>query len=215
MGIGRVLPRGVAYADSATVSSVDEMVDESRSLGPVSERRQAEFSMGRRCAHAALARLGERDTNVGTKASGEPAWPMGLVGSITHTTGYVAAAAARASEVRAIGIDAERVRTLEADIGSLILTREERLWVAGDAERLISVFSAKESVFKAWYPIRAAWLDFKDVAVSFTAEGRFFPRLVNAPRFETADQDAALIGQMVGNWRVDDRLVLTAAYILS
>jgi 4'-phosphopantetheinyl transferase EntD len=35
------------------------------------------------------------------------------------------------------------------------------------------LFSAKEAVYKAWYPVTRDWLDFADVAVRFDPPGRF------------------------------------------
>jgi enterobactin synthetase component D / holo-[acyl-carrier protein] synthase len=39
--------------------------------------------------------------------AGEPGWPPGVTGSITHCPGYRACAVARTEDLAAIGIDAE------------------------------------------------------------------------------------------------------------
>ena len=50
-----------------------------------------------------------------------------------------------------------------------VLVEDERQWLAGAPagihwDRLI--FSAKESVYKAWYPLARRWLGFEEAAVS-------------------------------------------------
>src|SRR5882672_7976907 len=74
--------------------------------GAVAPRR-SEFATTRSCARQALHRLGVPEGPILRGPKREPLWPPGIVGSLTHCTGYRAAAVARASDVLAIGIDAE------------------------------------------------------------------------------------------------------------
>ena len=76
-------------------------------LKGVSENRQWEFTAGRLCAVQAIRGLGGSETEIPVGERGEPIWPKGFVGSITHTQGYAAAAVALRSEVITVGIDAE------------------------------------------------------------------------------------------------------------
>ena len=79
-------------------------------------RRVAEFHAGRFCAATALRAL-EVDGAVATGADRAPIWPAGVVGSITHTNRFAAAAVALDTRARAIGLDTEHVldeRTLPA-----------------------------------------------------------------------------------------------------
>ncbi|MGH3274922.1 MAG: 4'-phosphopantetheinyl transferase family protein, partial [Streptosporangiaceae bacterium] len=71
------------------------------------EKRRREFTTARACARTALARLGQPPVAIVPGDRGEPRWPPGIVGSITHCAGYRAAAVGRAAEVLAIGLDAE------------------------------------------------------------------------------------------------------------
>ena len=50
-------------------------------------RRRAEFTAGRACARTALARLGLPTAPVLAGRAGEPRWPAGVTGSITHCAG--------------------------------------------------------------------------------------------------------------------------------
>ncbi|MGW8725169.1 4'-phosphopantetheinyl transferase family protein [Streptomyces sp. NPDC055808] len=112
-------------------------------------RRKGEFTTGRWCAHRALARLGERPVGVGRGPRGEPLWPRGVLGSISHCAGFRAAALCRTWDAWALGIDAEVEGPLPARVRARLISEEEaglmRPEVAG--ERLL--FSAKEAVYKA------------------------------------------------------------------
>ena len=66
-------------------------------LKGVSENRQWEFTAGRLCAVQAIRGLGGSETEIPVGERGEPIWPKGFVGSITHTQGYAAAAVAVAA----------------------------------------------------------------------------------------------------------------------
>lgn len=76
-------------------------------------RRRTAFVSGRVCAHRAMKELGLRPATVLRGEAREPIWPAGLVGSITHTTDYVAAAVARTKELSARGLDAEPNRPVD------------------------------------------------------------------------------------------------------
>ncbi|WP_158717200.1 4'-phosphopantetheinyl transferase family protein [Streptomyces sp. NRRL F-4474] len=69
--------------------------------------RRREFATVRRCARQSLAALGIPPMPLLPGERGAPLWPRGTVGSMTHCLGYRAAAAARADEITALGIDAE------------------------------------------------------------------------------------------------------------
>ena len=70
-------------------------------------RRRAEFTAAWACARTALARLGLPAVPVLAGRAGEPRWPAGETGSITHCTGYRACAVARITDLAGLGIDAE------------------------------------------------------------------------------------------------------------
>jgi 4'-phosphopantetheinyl transferase EntD len=105
------------------------------------------------------------------------------VGSITHTSGYCAAVVASAQRARSVGIDAEPNRRLPAGVldrvsGAAERAELDRLDKPGGAgaevcwDRLL--FSAKESVYKAWSPLTGRWLGFADVELAIDPAGRAF-----------------------------------------
>ena len=125
-------------------------------------RRKAEYLLGRLCARHALRRCGFDGAHL-PWSRGAPAWPPGVVGSITHTEGFVAAAVSRCSTVASVGIDAEIIADCAgvAAIRSIALSERERRVVDETAahsryslaERATAIFSAKESFYKCVYPV--------------------------------------------------------------
>jgi enterobactin synthetase component D / holo-[acyl-carrier protein] synthase len=152
--------------------------------GAVAARR-AEFATARACARLALQRIGVPPGPILRGPKREPLWPPGVVGSITHCTGYRAAAVARADQVLTVGIDAEPDAPIEARIATRVMDAGERAWIAGAPagihwDRLI--FSAKESVYKAWFPLTRRWLGFEEAHVAIDPEaGIFEARLLIEP----------------------------------
>jgi 4'-phosphopantetheinyl transferase EntD len=175
------------------------------------EKRRAEFATARECARQALRRIGMPATPILRGPKREPLWPAGIVGSITHCTDYRAAAVARASEVLTIGIDAEPHAAIPERVAQRVLVEAEREWVSqasGHARAGVHwgrlIFSAKESVYKAWYPLARRWLGFDDAIVTIDpAAGTFQARLL-------IDPPAGVPAEFHGRFLIEDGLVLTA-----
>ena len=156
--------------------------DESQPLFPGEEflvanavpSRRAEFTAGRTCARAALRSLGLPDVAILADERRAPLWPDGVVGSITHGAGLTAAAVAWRRDIGMLGIDVEQAGDLDDD-AAIVVTPEEHQRASNelgtDAGRVL--FSAKESVYKAWYPATGRWLDFHDVVVTIKRDGSF------------------------------------------
>ncbi|NKY97211.1 4'-phosphopantetheinyl transferase family protein [Nocardiopsis alborubida] len=209
--VGAILPEDVLAVDSRGEAADTAAADvRTQTLERATPRRRREFAASRACAHTALTRLGFPGSPVGRSQDGAPRWPTGAVGSITHCAGYRAAAVARASEVAAVGIDAEPDGPLRAGLMEVIALPSERrhhrwLYSVGPAvhwDRLL--LSAKESVYKAWYPLTGRWLDFADAELEFQpGSGTFTTRL-----------DGAAVPDLAGRWLVTaDGLVLTSAVV--
>lgn len=140
------------------------------------EKRRREFVGARFCARSALRQLGLPAVPLLPGSGGAPTWPEGVVGSITHCDGYCASAVASARDVLAIGIDAEPATPLPGGILEAVALPDEHEAVDALSARSPQVpwdrllFSAKESVYKAWYPLTGTWLDFHEARVSFRAQ---------------------------------------------
>jgi 4'-phosphopantetheinyl transferase EntD len=192
-------------ADAAPLPEEESLME-----GAVALRR-AEFATARACARQALRNLGLPPGPILRGAKREPLWPKGIVGSITHCTGYRAAAVARANQVLTIGIDAEPHAAIEARVTRRVLDEEERAWIAGAPagvhwDRLI--FSAKESVYKAWFPLTRRWLGFDEARVAIDpGTGVFEARLL-------VQSPANMPHALSGRYLISDGLVITAIAVM-
>lgn len=217
--IGELLPPGaisveVLFPDSRADDCSELLFpEESAQLHNAVESRLQEFATARALARQALGGLGLPPAPILRGASGEPLWPSGIVGSITHCTGYRAAAVARTSQMQTLGIDAEIDQPLPPEVVGSILVAAEVAWLASAPgkrswDRLL--FSAKESVYKAWFPLTHRWLDFADVAVTIDpAAAAFRVRpLGNLPQ-----KFAQILSQLSGRFLMHNGIILTAAFL--
>ncbi|MDQ1294432.1 MAG: hypothetical protein QG608_2315 [Actinomycetota bacterium] len=180
-------------------------------------RRQHEFATVRRCARRAMAALGQPAVPLLPGHRGAPQWPDGLVGSMTHCDGYRAAAVARRGLVRSVGIDAEPNLPLPDGVLDTISSPAERTWISDLLRERPEVrwdrllFSAKESVFKAWYPRTGRELEFDEAVVQVDPDAHTFTArlLVPSPVLEGRRVDT-----FEGRWVCRDGLIVTAVTIL-
>ena len=146
--------------------------DEAKLLSPrACQRKREEFTLGRTAARLALERLGiQKSPSILRCQDGEPLWPAGVAGSITHCYPWTIAVVAKGTERFTIGIDLEDVQRIkEIDISKLICTENELDWVYVGADfrkRLAIIFSVKEAIYKAFYPLCHRYIDFKEVTLS-------------------------------------------------
>jgi 4'-phosphopantetheinyl transferase EntD len=215
--IEAILPGAAAVAEARDDEAAIELFPaEAAMMGRAVEKRRREFATGRDCAHRALAALGLEPVAIPGGERGEPLWPAGVVGAITHCRGYRGCAVARASEVVALGIDAEPHAPLPDGLVGEVARPEERKPLAELAraepeiawERLL--FSAKESVYKAWYPLTKRWLGFEDAVLSIDPERRRFSARLLVPGPVVAGAELA---GFEGRWLIADGLVLTAVAV--
>lgn len=138
--------------------------------GSMVEKRLREFAAGRAAARLAMAELGVGASGVRMAADRAPIWPEGLTGSITHTDLHALSLVAFRRDMRAIGVDLEDAVPLAPDLWNIVLSGAETASVSeGIAAKRI--FSAKEAVFKAQYPVTGRLLEFLDVEVELTKTG--------------------------------------------
>jgi 4'-phosphopantetheinyl transferase EntD len=220
--IEQILPGAVACAEAfgdppdAVLFPQEEAV-----LSRAVDKRRREFRTVRHCARQALRELGLSPVAVLSGEHREPLWPPGVVGSMTHCSGYRAAALACSRDMLTIGIDAEPHQPLPPDVLGVIALAEEKvriseLTAANGAlhwDRIL--FCAKETVYKAWFPLMQCWLGFHDASLTIApnplnpAEGAFSAHLlVSGPPI--AGQP---LTEFIGRWLVRDRLVITAIAI--
>jgi 4'-phosphopantetheinyl transferase EntD len=223
MTTAATLLSGVLPGVSQTLAAA-EMYDDPPELAPLPEeepliaksvaKRRNEFITVRYCARQALGELGIPPVPILKGDKGEPCWPDGVVGSLTHCEGYRGAAVGRRGDVRSVGIDAEPHDVLPKGVLDAIGLPAERAGLQTlppglHWDRIL--FCAKEATYKAWYPVTRRWLGFEDAHIVFDiddtgAAGGFVSRILIDP--------AALSGPpletLSGRWSVRDGLALTA-----
>ncbi|MBV2355363.1 4'-phosphopantetheinyl transferase superfamily protein [Streptomyces sp. J2-1] len=197
-------------------------------------KRRREFTAVRVCARRCMEKLGLEPRPVPTGERGAPVWPEGIAGTMTHCDGYRAAALVRTADLASLGIDAEPHGPLPEGVFDTVALPTER-----DRHRELSaahpevhwdrlLFSAKESVYKAWFPLTRAWLDFSEADITLTpgpsapgaapgtsggrvppARGTFHARLlVPGPLV-----GGARLSGFEGRWLIGGGLVLTAVSV--
>ncbi|MFG3014462.1 4'-phosphopantetheinyl transferase [Streptomyces cinerochromogenes] len=136
---------------------------------------------------------------------------------MTHCTGYHAAAVAPSDEVAAIGIDAEANRPLRyREMLGLITTAEERAWIAEmesaypDVSWARLVFTAKESVFKAWFSLTRYRLGLGEIVVRVNPLSGEFHARTSTPHGNGGD---AFPNRLTGRWTARDGLLVAALSI--
>lgn len=219
-----ILPDWVESAEAFGDGDAVLLPDEDAVLAGAAPRRRAECATARACARAAMARLGLPAVPILPGPAGAPRWPDGVVGSMTHCDGYRAAAVAPAADAAAIGIDAEPNAPLPAGVLDSISLPAERARLARLAaadrdlcrdvcwDRLL--FTAKEAVYKAWYPLTHRWLDFEQAAVTVTAgarQGSFVARLLAGA--EPPVVGGRPLGEFRGRWTVRRGIVASAVVV--
>ena len=210
-----VLPELVASA---------ELYDDPAELAPLPEeepliarsvaKRRNEFVTVRHCARQALGELGQPPVPILKGDKGEPCWPDGIVGSLTHCEGFRGAVVGKRGDVRSVGIDAEPHDVLPNGVlGAISLPVERAELTALPAnlhwDRIL--FCAKEATYKAWFPLTHRWLGFEDAHITFDVDhsgvaGTFRSTILIDPVAESGRP----LTTLAGRWTVRDGLALTA-----
>lgn len=212
-----LLPTAIKLESTTMEASTSTLMPgERESITRAVPERRAEFTTARHCARRALDRLGFEPVAILVGSSREPLWPEGVVGSLTHCEGYRAAAVARVRDMLTLGIDAENHRPLPE-------VARDFITVEGEYQQLDTLsihspsiawdrvlFSAKESVFKAWSPLARVSLDFTDCELFIDPfKSTFIARIL----IPTPGTLGFKISFLSGLWIVHEDRVFTAAWI--
>jgi 4'-phosphopantetheinyl transferase EntD len=187
------------------------------------EKRRREFVSARHCARQAMTRLGVDQAPILRGEMGSPQWPSGVVGSLTHTDGYRAAALGHALAVRSIGIDAEPHEALPDGVLGAVSIEQERTWLSSVSDDTVHwdklLFCAKEATYKAWFPLTGRWLGFEDAHITFEKDastgddditGTFHTDLL----ISGTTTSGPPLSSFDGRWVVSRGLVVTAITVL-
>ena len=177
-------------------------------------KRRNEFITVRYCARIALGELGFSAVPILKGEKGEPCWPDGVVGSLTHCAGFRGAVVGRKGAVRSVGVDAEPHDVLPEGVLDAISLPAERTELAAlpaavHWDRIL--FCAKEATYKAWFPLTKRWLGFEDAHITFDVDesgsaGSFESTIL----IDAAALSGPPLSSLRGRWSVNRDLVLTA-----
>ncbi|WP_055494086.1 4'-phosphopantetheinyl transferase [Streptomyces sp. TP-A0356] len=223
--IEELLPGAVAvveaYDGDALGDGVSLYPEEEAVIAQAVEKRRREFTAVRACARQAMEKLGVPPQPVLPGERGAPRWPDGLIGSMTHCAGYCAAALVPAGDLVSLGIDAEPHDRLPEGVLEAVALPTEQTRLRGLARSHPSIhwdrllFSAKESVYKSWFPLTGKWLDFLEADIEIDpgaatdVSGGFRARLlVPGPLV-----DGRRIKAFDGRWTVLRGLAATAVVV--
>ena len=173
--------------------------------------RRAAFVAGRTASHAALADLNCDVPSILTGPMREPLWPDGVSGSLSHAGDVAIAMAAAHEHAGGVGVDIEKVRPAP-ELWDQVPLAVERRWLEGLADpaegdrMLLALFSAKEAIYKAFYPRVGHYFGFEAAALEPTPFG-FAASLVEAideafPPGRPFLVNSAWFGDMVRTWLV-------------
>ena len=179
MSLRQILPRTISVADGWVDNLQSALLPpEQRLIEKAVPKRQREFTAGRTCARGAMAGLAVAGCAILVGRRGQPLWPPGVLGSITHTDWYCGAAVARTIDFIALGIDAEPNTPLNDGVVHLICTETEKDWCRQRSHpgilRAKLLFCAKESLFKAAYPLLGVDPGHLNVEISVDLNARSF-----------------------------------------
>jgi len=206
---GGVLSAAALIDGTATMHHAAEHAQVERAVA----KRKHEFAAGRALAHALISRLGGADAPLLPGKGRAPAWPEGLVGSISHGAGLCVVAVAQQERCSALGLDVEDAAPLKQKLWRHVLREEEQAELEGLSDdaagrRAKLTFSAKECFYKALWPRLTRVLNFEDVRLTIADDGSFSGELL------VDDAGLVLDAPLPGSWeRVGDVVLSTVALV--
>jgi 4'-phosphopantetheinyl transferase EntD len=235
--LGMILPAGVQSEECFGDPPGGVLFpEEERVIANAVASRRRDYTTVRSCARACLERLGYPSVPILPGVGGAPSWPAGIRGSMTHCIGYAAAAVGLAAGISTIGIDAEPDAPLPDGVLGLVATpvEQDRLAVtrpepvdgraSTSSARMMTqresddpnwdrlLFSAKESVYKAWFPLVGEWLDPQEAEILFHPHERTFTALLCRGGLIINGRP---VRQIHGRWTRKQGILATAVVVTS
>jgi 4'-phosphopantetheinyl transferase EntD len=173
-------------------------------------KRRRDFTAGRACAREALQRFGIEDFPVRVGRAHEPLWPSGIVGSVSHCSGYCGVAVSRLEATLALGLDVDLAEPLTPRLRRIVCSKTELEWIdrhprPSNSDWAKIIFSAKESVYKCYFSLTGRRLNFQQVEI----------RLVPAQRQFVADLLMDSSGREMGECTLHGRYAHSPTHIFT
>ncbi len=189
----------LSAASSAVSDAAGLIGQEIDCLAPMHPRRQVTFAAGRRAARQAMTNHGWPTTAVLRGEAGEPQWPPGVVGSITHTDRLALAVCGASTHWLGVGVDLTENTPVEPETANAICQPEDpqgpiRISQSISCDGAMLTFAAKEAVYKCLYPCHFELFDFPQAHIELLSPCQFRVRLSSELR--SAQHADAIVGQL-------------------
>jgi 4'-phosphopantetheinyl transferase EntD len=169
--------------------------NESEIITDACAKRQLEFKAGRHAAKTALKKLIPLFDGELLKGDyGQPIWPTGFTGSISHSQHLAISVVSSHNRYKALGIDIEQHRSIEQrdwpsfctqqDINHLIKLAKAHS-CCNITHLAALIFSIKEAILKALWPAFLIPIDFLDISLTLNLTTNTFVVAVNDSRVQT------------------------------
>lgn len=138
-------------------------------LNQAVKKRRAEYLASRFLAREVMQRLGHHQFILGNAPDRSPCWPDGIAASLSHSDGIAVLAAT--PQPLCLGIDVERIMKAETaeETADILMTRAEKQRLLAlplcFANAATLLFSLKESLYKALWPVLHQPMDFQQAAL--------------------------------------------------
>ncbi|KAB8312254.1 4'-phosphopantetheinyl transferase superfamily protein [Erwinia endophytica] len=135
------------------------------------KKRRAEYLASRVCARFALSLMGIDNFVLSNDVTRAPVWPLGIIGSLSHTQHRVCLLLAQATCRKLLGVDCEQLISSNTadDIQKMIISEKEKAVLQRSGlpftHALTIAFSIKESLYKAIFPSLREFMDFTSAEI--------------------------------------------------
>jgi enterobactin synthetase component D len=170
--IKQILSSDALYFTGTSVfrSVTDLLPAEAECIAQARPVRQKEFATGRWCARQLFNEMGRISAPLVCGKTGEPIWPHGVCGSISHTHDACCVVTSFTKKHCSVGLDIENIqRSISASARRMIINEDEERWIAAHRDRSenlwCTVFSIKESIGKLLFPLVRRMVPFSAVSV--------------------------------------------------
>jgi 4'-phosphopantetheinyl transferase EntD len=169
--------RLVAVHWALDIETVDSQSHNDMEFYTGNTARRQEFIVGRILAQRGLINLKQLPTPITCGIDREPLWPEGVVGSMTHTGKFAAAVvwlSKTGQRPAGIGIDAEQCGRRNPAIWPTVFTAPEIEYLNQQSplardQMATCLFSAKEAVYKAQFPLTRRFIEFEEITLRIPA----------------------------------------------
>lgn len=182
LGLEGDVSRELLQLTCQPVACAVEIIDQDEGLLPeemavvrnAAWKRRVEFAAGRSAARRALGKMGEPSQPIPKGKLGEPIWPAGYGGSISHDGPFAAAivhAIKTSAEALAIDLIDTSDLTRYWEVSHLVRAAGESSEIVGDPRSAALLFGAKEAAIKLISPRAERYIGFERLVAARTNRG--------------------------------------------